>query len=78
LEEQACLRLLNKNLEAWRRNQELRSFVAAVEDAAQRRGASKQREGPLEEWLRWARDLADREDPLNNFIDQIGRREGLR
>jgi hypothetical protein len=49
-----------------------------VEDAAQRRGASRLREGPLEEWLRWARDLADREDPLNNFIDQIRRREGLR
>jgi hypothetical protein len=49
LEEQACLRLLNKNLEAWRRNQELRSFVAAVEDAAQRRGAPTLGEGPLEE-----------------------------
>jgi hypothetical protein len=73
----ARMEALRKCLEEWQQNQELRAFIAAVEAAARSRCCSTPEETPLREWLRWARDLADRGDPLNNFIDQLGRHETL-
>jgi hypothetical protein len=69
--EQERLRLLNKNLEAWRTNQELRSFLAALEAAATKRLGPGAEDTPMEQWLRWAHDLADRTDPFPELIESM-------
>lgn len=70
-EEQERLRLLNKNLEAWRTNRELRSFLAAVEATAAKRLGPIAENTPMEWWLRWADDLADRTDPLDTLVNAV-------
>jgi len=62
---------LNKALQDWQQSQELRRFVAAVDEAAQRRLGTIPEKSPINDWLRWARALADRIDPLDGFIDQL-------
>jgi hypothetical protein len=63
---------LNKALEGWQQSQELRRFVAAVDEAAQRRLGTISENSPINDWLCWARELADRIDPLDGYIDQLG------
>lgn len=72
--EQNRLSALNQNLEAWRRNQDLRGFLAVVEKTAAKRWGKIPENSGVELWLRWARDLADRTDPLEGFVANL--REG--
>ena len=67
---------LNKALQSWRESQELRHFIAAVDEAAQRRHGTIPEDSPINDWLSWARALADRIDPLDNFIDRLGSGDG--
>lgn len=69
--EQARLAALKQNLEAWRRNQDLRAFLTAVEEAARKRSGKITKDTPLDRWLRWAHDLADRTDPLDGFVEEV-------
>jgi hypothetical protein len=62
---------LNKALEGWQQSQGLRRFVAVVDEAAQRRLGTILENSPINEWLCWARDLADRIDPLDDFIERL-------
>jgi hypothetical protein len=68
VEERERQRHLNEALEAWRTNQELRSFLAAVESAAAKRLGSIAENTPMDVWFRWAHDLADRSDPLDSLV----------
>jgi hypothetical protein len=69
--ERTRLAALKQNLEAWRRNQDLRAFLAAVEDASRKRSGEITKDTPLGRWLRWAHDLADRTDPLDGFVAEV-------
>jgi hypothetical protein len=73
MEEQERLRLLNKSLEAWRANQELRSFLEALEKAVSERHGPVTQDSPVGRWLRWAHDLAERGDPMSSFVAEINR-----
>ncbi len=66
---------LTKNLQEWQKNQELRKFIAAVEDAAENRDPTL-KDGPFGEWLSWAQAVADQDDPLEAFINQLAREQG--
>ena len=76
LEERWQLESLNKALEGWRSSRELRQYVAAVEKIADDRFGSAGRAQGLQEWLGWARDLAERTDPLGAFVEQLAADDG--
>jgi hypothetical protein len=59
---------LNRALPEWRQAQELRAFIDAVEAEARATSGFSVEGGPLAEWLRWARDLAERSDPVRRFV----------
>lgn len=63
---------LNEALKKWQESQELRLFVAAVDEAAQKRLGTIPENSPIKDWISWARAVADRIDPLDGFIDSLG------
>lgn len=70
--ERAKLDAVNKALPDWRTAQDLREFIAAVEREAEASGVSLE-EGCLSEWLGWASNLADRSDPVKNFVRDLSK-----
>jgi hypothetical protein len=74
--EQERLRLLNKALEAWRTNQELQAFLSAVTAAGIKRLGAIAENSPIDLWLRWAHNLAERTDPLEPFLKEINEAKG--
>jgi len=70
--ERAKLDAVNKAVPDWRRAQDLREFIAAVERAAGASGESVE-DGRLAEWLVWARDLAERSDPVKKFVRDLSK-----
>jgi hypothetical protein len=63
--------VLERNMKAWQENQKLRAFVAAVEEAAQARKGTVEGNSPINEWLAWARSLADWNDPMEKFLERL-------
>ena len=66
---------LTENLKKWQENQQLRGFIAAIEDAAQKRWGASPSATPIAGWLRWAREMADTSDPLERYLSRIGEEE---
>jgi len=66
---------LTENLKRWQEVQRLRAFIDAVEAAAKRRWQAPPGATPIAEWLRWARDVADASDPLDDYLSQLAREE---
>jgi hypothetical protein len=54
---------LQRQMEAWARAREVRSYLAALSEAAQEHVISAP-DGRLARWLRWAESYAERIDPL--------------
>jgi hypothetical protein len=73
---QAKMDALNKALQDWQENQHLRAFIRAVEGAAKSRFGEIRDGSPVDKWLLWATELADRNDPLGQFINGLGKEDG--
>jgi hypothetical protein len=58
------LKILESNAHDWRRAEDVRRYVAAVEAKAIREGESMDSESKLGRWITWARNKADWIDPL--------------
>lgn len=67
----AKMEALEKNLKQWQENQQLRAFIAAVETAATQRLGAIPDDSSVAGWLRWAHHLADRNDPLGQFLSGL-------
>jgi hypothetical protein len=63
--------VLQRNMKAWQENRELRAFIKAVETAASERPGAIEQRKPINEWLEWARSLADWNDPMGKFLDSL-------
>jgi hypothetical protein len=63
LEEERKRRLLESDLPARAKSQEIRAYVEGARTAAARRANPDAGRGELEEWLSWAANYADRIDP---------------
>jgi hypothetical protein len=64
-EEEAKIQSLMRNVDAWHSSERIRSYLAAVKDAASKKGMELSPESDLFQWLQWANQYADRLDPLN-------------
>jgi len=51
----------------WHRNQQIRAYIQAVEDAVEESAGKITPGSTLEKWIIWARKQADRLDPLGAF-----------
>jgi hypothetical protein len=71
--ERARLEALTKNLQAWKSNRDLRSFLAAVETAAGGRQGQISKDRSMDRWLQWAYKLAEQTDPLNGFVAAVSK-----
>lgn len=56
---------------AWRRANYLRAYIAAVEERATGRGQPANATPELAEWLTWAREQADRLDPVSSTSGRL-------
>jgi hypothetical protein len=65
-EEKARVGRLERLLEMWRRNQELRTVVANLQKAV----GEVEAESELGKWLAWASDYADKSDPLRRIRER--------
>ena len=65
LEEQARVKGLFAEAENWKRSQVLREYIIEIEKREAEGTLPLSLETPFEEWLKWARDQADRLDPLS-------------
>jgi hypothetical protein len=63
--EQGRVDRLLRDAIAWQQAQSLRSYTRAAEQAALERDGQIEEGGEFARWLAWARDLADRLDPLS-------------
>jgi hypothetical protein len=54
----------NRNAAAWRKDRDLRAYIQAVEERAIREHGRIEEGSELDCWLKWARQQADRLDPL--------------
>ncbi len=63
-EEDERRRILERQVESWTKSQQLRAFVDEVERRAAAKTASTAPESKLGQWIIWARQHADRLDPL--------------
>jgi hypothetical protein len=64
LEEEARVNRLIEDAENWKRSQLLREYIAEIKRLASACDPTIRTEQPLEEWLKWAQDQAERLDPL--------------
>ena len=58
------LRDLENQADRWFKSNNLRQYISAVETAATEQGLSIE-DDPLKSWLKWAKTLANRSDPLH-------------
>ena len=65
--EEERLRDLENQTDRWFKSNQLREYISAVENAASERGISINDE-PLKRWLQWAKNHANRFDPLYNNL----------
>jgi hypothetical protein len=65
--EEERLRDLENQAALWFKSNQLRDYISAVETAALERGFSIEDE-PVNRWLKWAKNHADRLDPLSNNL----------
>jgi hypothetical protein len=56
---------------AWRQTNDLRAYIAAVEGRAAHHGQLADASTELARWLTWARELADRLDPVPSTLDRL-------
>jgi len=63
LEEDRLRELLNQ-AESWTKSQQLRSYIRAVQEAANKLPSLEDFQVKLEEWVSWAEQHADRLDPI--------------
>ena len=49
---------------SWQKAEQIRAFVAAYQRMCEENGEPTDPESPKGEWIRWARETADRFDPL--------------
>jgi hypothetical protein len=69
--ERARVEKLLAEAEAWRRANDLRAYIAAVEEQASDREPPTDASPELARWLTWARELADRLDPVSSTLDRL-------
>ena len=62
--EQQRLENLEKCILSWQKAEQIRAFVAAYQRMCEENGEPTDPESPKGEWIRWARETADRFDPL--------------
>jgi hypothetical protein len=60
------LKILEEDVNNWRRAEEIRAYVAAVETRTKREGGDIGYDTELCEWIAWARQKADWIDPLTD------------
>ncbi len=65
--EERQLWALFTDAECWQKSQQIRAYVQAVQESAERTLGRIEPASPLEEWIGWARQQADRLDPLAPF-----------
>ena len=63
-EEQEKVRKLEEETDAWMKAERIRAYAAAVEASAVAKKGSIDADSETAKWLKWARDQADRLDPL--------------
>jgi hypothetical protein len=61
---------------AWRKSQELRRFIAALETAAFQKTGHIDPESKLAQWLSWARRHADLVDPIGESLKNLTLKHG--
>jgi len=71
LEEEARVNKIIAEAENWKRSQILREYIAEIERHATTDELSLRLEKPLEDWLKWAHDQANRLDPLTHSPPSI-------
>ena len=71
LEEEARVNQLIAEVENWKKSQILRDYIVEVESGTTTGKLSFSPEKPLNEWLKWAKDQADRLDPLTKSPPSI-------
>lgn len=69
--ERARVEALLAEAVAWRRMNDLLAYIAAVEERAANSGQSADATPELAEWLTWAREQADRLDPVPDTLDRL-------
>ena len=70
-EEQAKVLSLISDAENWRKSQLLREYIVEIERLIQAGTCPFQPEGDSEDWLKWAKQQADRLDPLTPSPESI-------
>jgi hypothetical protein len=60
------LKALEEQAHNWKRSEDIRAFVAAVEANAAREDGSIELDSELGQWIAWARHKADWIDPILN------------
>ncbi len=68
-EEEERRLVLERQAESWTRSQRLRAFIDEVERRAKAKGVSIAPDSELGAWIAWARQHADRLDPLRADAD---------
>jgi hypothetical protein len=68
LAEEERLRNLETQAELWAKSEQLRAYIRAVEKAASTRPLSNDLKAELDKWVSWAREHADRLDPLKRRL----------
>lgn len=63
-EEEERRRVLEQQAESWAKSRQLRAFIDEIERRANTKGMSIAPESELGAWIAWARQHADRLDPL--------------
>ncbi len=71
MEEEARVNQLIAEAENWKKSQILRDYIVEIESSATNENLSLSPEKPLNEWLKWAKDQADRLDPLKQSPPSI-------
>jgi hypothetical protein len=69
--ERARVETLLTDVGAWRRANDLRAYITAVEERAADRGQPTDARPELARWLTWARELADRLDPITHTLNGL-------
>jgi hypothetical protein len=67
-EEEERLLALEKQAEQWAKSQQLREYIQAVQRTASAQKCSNDFQKQIERWLSWAREHADRIDPLKKGL----------
>lgn len=67
-QEEKRIDLLKKQVRLWEEASSIRRLVNAVREEASRRHGGIEPGGPLEKWLQWAVEQADRNDPIRSIL----------